>query len=118
MPANRVVSNPSVMYDGRHTSMLPEQRLWGAVILQAIRDMQWVDPNPNGPPNEGLTNGMRRLDWVRIRDEALVWLIYDEVGFPRACELAGLDPDYMRRKIRKLVEASDGASALGDIFDT
>lgn len=118
MPANRVVSNPSVVYDGRNTSLFPEQRLWGAVILQAIRDIQWADPNPNGPPNEVMANGLRRLDRVRLRDEALVWLIYDEIGFPRVCDMAGLDPGYTRRKIRKFLEEQDGQPAqLGNLFD-
>jgi hypothetical protein len=82
----------------------PERRLWAAVIIQAVRDMQWEDPRPDGPPGEVMTDGLRRLDWVRIRDEALVWLLYDADGFGRACDLAGVNPDRLRRKIRALLE--------------
>lgn len=85
-------------------SVEPERRLWAAVILQAIRDMQWTDPNPDGPPNEVMANGLRRLDWVRIRDEALVWLLYDTEGFNRVCDLAGVEPTRLRRKIHALLE--------------
>lgn len=117
MPANRVVSNPAALFDGRNMHVLPERKLWAAVILQAIKDALWVDPDPSGPPNEGLTNGLRRIDWVRIRDEALVWLIYDEVGFKRACDLAGFDPDYLRRKVRAFLGDENGTPTIDGILD-
>ena len=106
-----VVSLISVTRDGRHETRLPEQDFWLAMVLRAVEDARWVDPNPNGSPDQIISGmggfSMRRRDLVRIRDEALVWLFYDEFFFRRACEFAGLNADYIRRKVRDLVEAAN-----------
>ena len=93
-----------------------EQRLWVAVILRAIVDAVWVDPNPTGPLSEKVNfcGIITRRSANRLRDEAVFWLTLDNVGFNQACEKAGLAPSVVRRCF---LEATDGDKARWNTAD-
>ena len=42
---------------------------------------------------------------LRVRRAAMEWLMQDQVDFPRICELAGLDSDYVRRYLFSPISA-------------
>lgn len=86
------------------------QRMWGAVILRAIVDAIWVDPNPNGDPSEKISfwsTRIRRMQANRLRDEAVFWFTFDSQHFRDVCANADLDPDNVRRLARRAMESSD-----------
>lgn len=101
---------PSVTPDGRHDSVEPEQRLWAAVIVRAITDALWRDENPNGSPRDFVTffsQSIRRRQANQIRDEAIFWLTMPNATFADRCIRAGLDPDMVRSKVRKMLDGAD-----------
>lgn len=93
-----------------------EQRLWGAVILRAIVDAVWVDPNPTGPLTEKVNFGgiITRRSANRLRDEAVFWLTLPNVGFERACSNAGVRPSVVRKAF---LEATDDDKARWNTAD-
>ena len=75
---------------------LPERQLWCAVIdraLQDATDTRWMD-----------------ADSARQREvlEARQWFIEDGTDFRKACDAAGVDPDYLRKRIIGLIDAAEG----------
>lgn len=66
-----------------HAMMREEQALWRAVITQALMD---------AASNSSKTQTLQR------RNEARKWLFSGSLDFNRVCDLAGLDPGYVRRK--------------------
>lgn len=95
----------TVTPDDRHDWYKPERALWLAVIERAIRDVFLEDDNPNGTKRAVITRfSCTRLQLARVRDEARLWLLVDNVGFPRVCDLAGVNPDYVRRRVRDMLE--------------
>ena len=95
--------------DGRHESISGERRLWAAVILRAIQDALWRDDDPCGSPRQLVwffSDSMRRKYATRIRDEAIFWLTIPNHSFSDRCLMAGLDPDVVRTKARKLLDAA------------
>jgi len=61
--------------------MTPEQRLWQAVVYRAAMDA--LNPTDS---DEGL----------KAQREADVWLRRNSKDFRRVCNLAGIDPDFIR----------------------
>jgi len=97
--------------DARHDTIYPEQRLWCAVIQQALRDAFMSDPDPAGPPMGMVRSyGLPRYVVARLRDEAIVWLLMDTEGFCRTCDLAGLDWRAVRARARRIIERGDATS--------
>ena len=62
--------------------MLPETRLWQAVVLRALLDATARAPRSNADRVEKA----RAHGWIKRRDR----------GFVDASHLAGLDPDFIR----------------------
>ena len=71
----------------------PEQRLWRAVLGQALEDA--FGPN-------------RYEKTQRDRREAQVFLTdYEDVSFVSVCENAGFNPRYIKDKIEKTIDKSN-----------
>lgn len=82
----------------------PERQLWCAVIERAVLDAQSI----------GKTDTIRRE-----RDAAISWLTRPYRGFNQACSLAGLDPEAVRERSRRLfAQAEGGGSELGEVLGT
>lgn len=94
-----------------------EQRLWGAVILQAIVDAIWVDPDPTGPlsANVNFAGSVRRRMANRLRDEAVFWLTLDNHGFNHICDLAGVRPSVVRKVFLNATEEDKARWATADL---
>jgi len=84
-----------------------ELELWGAVLLQAIEDLQL-----RGPVFEVVMNGIKlksRKEGItmrRNRNNAAAWFrsSSDDVGsFLWICDLFGLDADIVRAEIKKKI---------------
>lgn len=73
-----------------HSEMQAEARVWTAVIARAVEE--WV----SGP--------------LGSQREAEAYLFNDEKDFPMVCRSAGLDPETLRRKLRKLRATGAGPS--------
>jgi hypothetical protein len=71
-----------------HTEAPSEQRVWTAVIARAVDE--WV-------------NGT-----LRHQREAEQYLFNDQTDFPTVCRSAGLDPDSLRSKLRRLKASGAG----------
>jgi hypothetical protein len=67
-----------------------EQRIWTAVIARAVEE--WASGT------------------VRSQREAESYLFGDQEDFPMVCRSAGLDPETLRRKLRKLKASGAGPS--------
>ena len=75
---------------------LPERQLWCAVIdraLQDATDTRWME-----------------ADSARQREvlEARQWFIEDGTDYRKACDAAGVDPDYLRKRIIGLIDEAEG----------
>ncbi len=66
-------------------SKIKEVALWRAVILQAIQDL--------------LTES-KRTEEKNARNSALCWLDINNKDFIIVCYLAGLNPEFVLRKVR------------------
>lgn len=64
--------------------MMPEQRLWQSVVLQAVRD--------------ATANDSKVVTSQRAKRSADAWLRYGGRDFRTVCALAGFDPDFIREK--------------------
>jgi hypothetical protein len=78
-------------------------RLWRAVILQALLDASGFgrSVNPSWP------------EWKheKVRDDALKWLLYNEKDFPSVCTFATV-PEESVRKLARLLEKGDEQAKL------
>lgn len=94
-----------------------EQRMWGAVILRAIVDAVWVDPEPTGRLSDKVNfNGiMMRRAANRLRDEAVFWLTLDNHGFNRICDLAGVQPSVVRKAFLHATDEDKARWAAADL---
>lgn len=73
-------------------SDIPAMRaLWLAVIQQALRDAMHQSPSRSLRD----TNGSRS---TLERDSADVWIKRTRADFREVCHLAGVDPDYLRKR--------------------
>lgn len=91
--------------------------MWGAVILRAIIDAVWVDPNPTGGLSEKVNFGgiITRRSANRLRDEAVFWLTLDNTGFKQVCEKAGLGPSVVRKCFLGATDADKARWATADL---
>lgn len=95
--------------DGRHDELSGERRMWAAVLIRALSDALWRDENPDGSSLQFVwffSDSIRRRQATRIRDEAIFWLTMPNRHFSDVCLLAGLDPDSVRQKSRKVLDGA------------
>ena len=70
--------------------VLPEQKLWQAVLYQSIHDSIFGD--------------YKSLSTAREKEEAKEWLNIDNEGFKEVCENAGFNPNFVYKSIIKLMK--------------
>lgn len=89
------------------------QRLYKAVVVQALHDACHPAPEPlGGPPPPGMEPGAwfrklnnresHRAEILRERERGRAFLTGDITIFRQICELAGWDPEYIQRGVRKV----------------
>lgn len=69
---------------------MPECSLWRSVILQALADACAHSLSPGA---------------VLERQRARAWFFETNDGFTQVCQLAGMNPEFVRRKAREAVES-------------
>lgn len=69
---------------------VPESSLWRAVILQALADACAHSMAPTA---------------VLERERARAWFFEANEGFTQVCMLAGMNPDFVRRKAREAIDS-------------
>lgn len=79
----------------------PERRLMLAILITAIMDAT------------GQSCCNRAVDRERNRILALAWFRDASDDFRTVCDLAGMDPDYVRRAVLQYVAAGRRLSARG-----
>jgi hypothetical protein len=70
--------------------ILPEQKLWQAVLYQSIHDSVFGD--------------YKNLSTAREKEEAKEWLNINNEGFKEVCENAGFNPYFVYKSIIKLMK--------------
>jgi len=70
--------------------VLPEQKLWQAVLYQSIHD--------------SIFGNYKSLSTVREKEEAKEWLNINNEGFKEVCENAGFNPHFVYKSIIKLMK--------------
>lgn len=75
-------------FDDPHSAVKGETGLWIAVITQAVVDALSKSNNP---------------ELRYFKDEAIRWLTGNSKDFVQVCLLAGVDPDYIRRKAKRAI---------------
>lgn len=86
-------------FPGRAAS--PEQLLWQSVLLEALRCAL------RGAYVKEHKYRARSAARERLRNEAIGWVGSDEDGFLTVCEFAEVDPSYIRRVFRTLLESDE-----------
>jgi len=84
---------------------LPEKDLWVAVLCRAILDAC------KGPPQLDMTrsaNISHKNHYTYDRDQARHFFMEGGKYFREICEMAGRNPDYVQRKIRKIILRKEG----------
>lgn len=87
------------LFDGR--------ALWSAVIVRAVDDATTLNASLLG-------SGGRAGDGIRVRQEARDWLTGGGRDFREVCELAGLDPAGVQRRMLSIADAGWPREALDD----
>ena len=91
------------MSDDRVT--LPEKDLWVAVLCRAVLDAC------KGPPRLNMTkhaNTSHKNQYVYDRDQARHFFLEGGKHFRHICEMAGRDPEYVQKKIKKILLRKNG----------
>ena len=91
------------MSDDRVT--LPEKDLWVAVLCRAVLDAC------KGPPDLDMTrkaNKSHKNQYTFDRDQARHFFMTGGPHFRHICEMAGRNPDYVQRKIKKVILRKNG----------
>jgi hypothetical protein len=70
--------------------VLPEQKLWQAVLYQSIHD--------------SVFGNYTSVSTVREKEEAKEWLDINNEGFEEVCENAGFNPYFVYKSIIKLMK--------------
>jgi Trm5-related predicted tRNA methylase len=70
--------------------VLPEQKLWQAVLYQSIHDSVFGD--------------YKSVSTAREKEEAKEWLNIDNEGFKEVCENAGFNPHFVYKSIIKFMK--------------
>ena len=91
------------MSDDRVT--LPEKDLWVAVLCRAVLDAC------KGPPQLDMTrkaNRSHQNHYTYARDQARHFFLEGGKHFRHICEMAGRDPEYVQKKIKKVLLRKNG----------
>ena len=84
---------------------LPEKDLWVAVLCRAVLDAC------KGPPQLDMSrkaNVSHKNHYTYARDQARHFFMTGGPHFRHVCEMAGRDPNYVQRKIRKILLRKNG----------
>ena len=84
---------------------LPEKDLWGAVLCRAALDAC------KGPPQLDMTskaNISHHNHYKYDREAARHFFMEGGTHFRLICELAGRNPDYVQRKVKKIILRKNG----------
>jgi len=84
---------------------LPENDLWVAVLCRAVLDAC------KGPPHLDMTrqaNISHKSHYKYNRDQARHFFLNGGKHFQEVCEMAGRNPAYVQRKIRKILLRKNG----------
>ena len=81
-------------------SASPEQRLWQAVLVEALRCIL------NGAYVKEVYQPHRAKARQQLRDEAMGWVDSDEDGFLAVCEYAEVNPSYIRKTFHRLLASN------------
>ena len=76
--------------ENQSSDYIPEKKLWRAVICQALYD--------------ALSDVQFKQRTLTEKVKAQNWFIYNSSNFKKACDYAGFDPDYLSKKVCKLIE--------------
>ena len=81
---------------------LPEKALWVAVLCRAVLDAC------KGPPELKLANVSHRNQYTYDRNQARHFFMEGGAHFREVCDMAGRNPDYVQKKIRKVLLRKNG----------
>ena len=81
---------------------LPEKDLWVAVLCRAVLDAC------KGPPELKLANVSHRNQYTYDRNQARHFFMEGGAHFREVCDMAGRNPDYVQKKIRKVILRKEG----------
>jgi hypothetical protein len=86
----------AVEHIGRSEQALgcPERLLWCAVISRALQDAL-----------NDVATVSNLLHREKIREDARNWFIRNDVDFQAACNAAGYDPQVLRPRVLRLIDA-------------
>ena len=81
---------------------LPEKALWVAVLCRAVLDAC------KGPPELRIANVSHRNQYTYDRNQARHFFMEAGAHFREVCVMAGRNPDYVQKKIRKVILRKEG----------
>ena len=81
---------------------LPEKALWVAVLCRAVLDAC------KGPPELKLANVSHRNQYTYDRNQARHFFMEGGAHFREVCDMAGRNPDYVQKKILKVILRKEG----------
>ena len=84
---------------------LPEKDLWIAVLCRAVLDAC------KGPPDLDMkvkANISHKSHYKYNREQARHFFLHGGPHFRHICEMAGRDPNYVQRKIKKIILRKNG----------
>jgi hypothetical protein len=84
---------------------LPEKDLWVAVLCRAVLDACKGAPRLNMKLRSNVTH---QNNYTYDRDQARHFFLDGGKYFKCICEFAGRDPDYVQRKVRKIILRENG----------
>ena len=89
-----------IIHEGNNA--LPEKALWVAVLCRAVLDAC------KGPPELKLANVSHRNQYTYDRNQARHFFMEGGAHFREVCDMAGRNPDYVQKKIRKVILQKEG----------
>ena len=90
----------------KEENLLPEQRLWAAVLHRALLDAC-------GSVGRSDCDSHKQIN--EISNDAIKWFKHKQKGFQAVCDLVGLDSDEVRRLALRLISESHGRNLVHHI---
>ena len=84
---------------------LPEKDLWVAVLCRAVLDACKGPPKLDMSRKANISHGNQ---YTYDRDQARHFFLHGGEHFREICEMAGRNPDYVQKKIRKILLRKNG----------
>ena len=75
--------------DNAENHVRGERAIWRAVILQALEDA---------------ASRSKKVKDKFNKDQAIHWLTHKNADFDHVCDLAGFEPSYVRRKVKRALQ--------------